>query len=212
MMNNTGYWKHIGGKNSRIRGLLVIAVLCLFVFLLAGCGEQGLTSEQRAAIVELTGESEIIDITGEVMNDELRAKFPAVRGVFTVGDNYVFLCTPHGYYKEIELIVVIDSLTDTVKGMRIVKHYESETYVRNFTGNWFTDRFTGKGTNIYLLLTKLEAKQDNEIVQITGATITTQAVINGVNAAIGLYREYVLKQESEAVPYRVDGYIPYIHD
>ena len=206
-------WKHIGGKFSHTKRLvLIIAVLCIFACLFTGCGNRGLTAEQRTAIVELAGDAEIVDITGEVMNDALREKFPAVRNIFTVGDSYVFLCTPHGYYKEIELVAVIDSLTDTVKGMRIVKHYESETYVRNFTDNWFTNRFMGKGTNGYLLLTKLESEKDNEIVQITGATITTQAVINGVNAAIGLYREYVLKQLSEAVPYKIDGYTPYVNN
>ena len=35
----------------------------------------------------------------------------------------------------------------------------------------------------------LEQTQPNDVIQITCATVSSQAVINGVNAAIGTYRD-----------------------
>ena len=55
----------------------------------------------------------------------------------------------------------------------------------------------------YLKLARLEALYKNDVVMITGATVTTEAAINGTNAAFGLYTEYVLGQNAPAVPLAV---------
>jgi len=75
--------------------------------------------------------------------------------------------------------------------------------VRDMSNNWFTERFAGKTTDPYLELVHLEAVKDNQIIIITGATVTTEGITNGVNACLGVYQEAVLGQKAAAVPYMV---------
>lgn len=69
------------------------------------------------------------------------------------------------------------------------------------------DRFKGKSIKEYLQRVVLEANKPNEVIQITAATISTQALINGVNSAIGAYRELVLNETAEPVPLKVEEFV-----
>ena len=51
-------------------------------------------------------------------------------------------------------------------------------------------RFAQKNTSTDLRLTKIAARSEEEIVAVTGATITSQAVVDGVNAAFNVFRSY----------------------
>ena len=88
-------------------------------------------------------------------------------------------------------------------GMRIISHTETPHYVRDMDSPWFTGRFAGKPTRPYLKLVRLKAREDNEIVAITGATVTAEGVVNGVNAAFGVFNEYIGGAQSDGVPYMV---------
>lgn len=186
--------------------LLLILVLAA---LLSACGEPPEPTE-----AELAALSEIFDqdysaqdfaiITEKVMTDERQGKFEAVRKVFTTPEgDYAFISKPVAYNGPITLALGIDKDSGSTIGMRIVEHMETEHYVRDMDNSWFTDRFAGKSTDSYLELAHLEANRGNEIIIITGATVTTEGITNGVNACMGVYREYELGQEAEAVPYMV---------
>ena len=191
--------------------LILLMFVCALIF---GCAK-GLTKEYKTVIFELcqtSGETEPVDITGQVMTTERKEKFSAVKQVLTLENNYIFICRPYGYYKTIDFVVVIDGKTNLTRGIRVISHHESVDYVRSMlTDTRFTDRFAQKSAEKYLQLAKLEVAADNDVVQITGATVTTQTMLNGINAAFGVYCEYVLGQQAEAVPEKVSGYIQYVH-
>ena len=75
------------------------------------------------------------------------------------------------------------------------------------TKEWFLNRFKNKSANMYLNRVALEQSQPNDVIQITCATVSSQAVINGVNAAIGTYRELILGEEAQPVPLKVEGFV-----
>jgi hypothetical protein len=119
------------------------------------------------------------------------------------GEDYGFIVEPIGYNGPIVLAVAIDGKTSKTAGIQIVSHVETKHYVRDMERDWFISRFKDKSTGEYLEPVRLEARDENDVVCITGATVTTEAIVNGVNAAMGAYRKVVLKQDAPAVEYAV---------
>ena len=175
---------------------------------LSGCGQRiaRLGAEEADALAAVAGVApeDFRDISAEALTKERADKFPAVSAAArTDGGLYGFICEPIAYNGPVKLAVVIDGNSGLSLGVRILEHEETDHYVRDMESGWFTERFAGKDSSEYLALARLEARGDHDVVCITGATVTTEGVINGVNAAFGLYREYALGQDAPAVPYMV---------
>lgn len=191
----------------RKQALLIIFILA--TILMAGCGEKPEPTEaELAALNDILKTNyttkDFTIITKEVMTGERKEKFQAVKKVFVTPEgDYAFISKPVAYNGPVVLAVVIAKENAATKGMRIVEHVETEHYVRDMDKSWFTERFTGKKVSDYLQLVHLEAVKDNEIIIITGATVTTEGIVNGVNACMGVFREAELGQAAEAVPYMV---------
>lgn len=188
---------------------IIVLMIALLSFFLAGCGEPAApTQAEQKAFNEILKQQysgqDFKVVTKEVMTGERTEKFKAIKKVFTTpqGD-YAFISKPVGYNGPLTLAVVIDRETGTTVGMKIVEHMETEHYVRDMNNSWFTERFAGKKTDRYLQLVHLEAVYDNQIIIITGATVTTEGIANGVNACMGLFNEAVLGEKAPAVPYMV---------
>ena len=183
-----------------------IIIVCL-VLLLPGRQKQNtaLTDREAAAISSICGAdaSAFTDISRDVLNKDISEKFPAVKKVCLYGGLFAFIVKPVGYNGPITLALVIDADNSVTVGLRVIEHSETPHYVRDMDRSWFIERFSGKSVSEYLTLVRLKAKEDREIVAITGATVTTEAVINGVNAAFGVYQQCVLGQTAEQVPYMV---------
>ena len=182
-------------------------MLILLAVALGGCigRDSALLEAEAAAVTAISGvlSTEFTDISREVLTKERAAKFPAVAKVYQHENLYAFILKPVAYNGPITLALVIDGNSDDSLGLSIVSHMETPHYVRDMENTWFTERFAHKPAGEYLQLARLTAQSDNEIVAITGATVTTEGVINGVNAAFGVYQEYVWGQDAAKVPYMV---------
>ena len=194
-------------QHSGKRVTATVLVIALIVAL-CGCGgtqNTALTEAEGAAITGICGVSytDFDDISAQVMTKERSAKFPAVVKVHKNEDLFAFIVKPIAYNGPVTLALVIDSESGESVGMHIVEHTETPHYVRDMESSWFTGRFSGKSVLEYLKLVRLKARVDNEIVAITGATVTTEGIVNGVNAAFGVYQEYVLGKTAADVPYMV---------
>ena len=189
------------------RYIFTAAILVCILSVLHGCGRNSaaLTESEAGAISAICGAdaSNFSDISRDVLTKELAAKFPAVTKVFRNENLYAFIVKPVAYNGPITLALVIDGESGENLGMRIIEHVETPHYVRDMDNSWFTDRFAGKTVHEYLKPVRFRPGADNEIAAITGATVTTEGIINGVNAAFGAYREHVLSETAEAVPYMV---------
>lgn len=191
----------------KIRWLLIIAMILSF---LAGCGSEpeGLTQEKVDVFCkifnkEYTAES-FTNRTEELLTKERQDKFEAVKEIYETEDgNFAFIVKPVAYNGPIDLAVGVEGKSHTTAGMRIIKHMETDHYVRDFEDDWFVGRFAGKKVDTYLEAVHLEQQKENEVVIITGATVTTQGVVNGVNAVMGIYTEAILGRSAEAVEYMV---------
>jgi Na+-translocating ferredoxin:NAD+ oxidoreductase RnfG subunit len=198
-------------KHRRMQRVLAVATLVILIVCLAwalgGCGRQNtaLTDAEGAAITEICGAdyNDFADITSDVLSKERRTKYPAISKVYHHDNLYAFIVEPVAYNGPVTLALVIDHDSGDSIGMRIVKHVETPHYVRDMESYWFIERFAGKSARDYLRLVRLTARHEQDVVAITGATVTTEGIINGVNAAFGTYQEFMLGLTGQDVPYMV---------
>lgn len=102
----------------------------------------------------------------------------------TVG--YTLKVLPSGYGGTIELMVGIDSAKGQVSGINVVSNSETAGLGAKATNPEFSDQYKGKLLEELSVL-KNGTPGDTEIKAISGATITSTAVTNGVDAAIEVY-------------------------
>ena len=102
----------------------------------------------------------------------------------TVG--YTLKVLPSGYGGTIELMVGIDSAKGQVSGINVVSNSETAGLGAKSTDPEFSDQYQGKPLEELSVL-KNGTPGDTEIKAISGATITSTAVTNGVDAAIEVY-------------------------
>lgn len=191
---------------SPVVALLLIAILLSYYLINLEKPEP--TEAELEALNDIFGSAyEVEDysiITDEFMTIERQEKFKAVKKIFVTEDgNFAFISKPVAYNGPITIAMGIDAKTGLTLGLRIVEHIETEHYVRDMANSWFTDRFAGKDTEKYLKTVKLDTRSDDEVVLITGATVTTDGIVNGANACMGVYQEATLNKEAEPVPYMV---------
>ena len=92
-----------------------------------------------------------------------------------------------GYSGEVQVLTGISS-DGVISGITIIKHNETPGLGALATGEW-NDQFTGKSAAEELVVVKGTAKEgSNEIQAITGSTITSKAVTEGVNTSIQVYQ------------------------
>ena len=192
-------------KRLWITAAVVFVCAALAYFFAPLTQDSALTESEGAAIAAISSEDyrEFTDITAMVMTRDRGAKFPAVAKVYVKEHLYAFVVKPVAYNGPITLALVIDGGSGKSVGMRIVEHMETPHYVRDMDNAWFTERFAGKSASGYLRIARLNARDERDITAITGATVTTEGIVNGVNAAFGVYQEYVLGESAGHVPYMV---------
>ena len=106
-------------------------------------------------------------------------------GSNTVG--YNFTVTPKGYGGLITIIVGIAS-DGRVMDIKILGHNETPGLGAKAVELPFSGQFTKKAVDKFVV-TKLPPVETAEIQAISGATITSTAVVDGVNTAINCWKE-----------------------
>jgi electron transport complex protein RnfG len=118
-------------------------------------------------------------------NRMLQAMFPAMTGYTLINDIYViesnnqrigyaYIATGRGYGGTISILVGLED-ENTIKGISIVSQTETAGLGNRITMPSFTDQFADKQIN------DIKLKRDNgQIDGITGATISSKAVIEAV--------------------------------
>ncbi|AOY76625.1 FMN-binding protein [Clostridium formicaceticum] len=191
-------------KNKKVGlGFVFILVLIMLGITFYHTEDRGV---QEVAGKLFPSEMKMKDITKQTKDRYVEENFPAVEEIYRVEDaegqhtGNVFVVTPVGYEGVIQLAVGIDKTTGTTTGIHIIEHQETPSYGGILTENWFMERFSGKSAASFLNLVKLEEQTPQDILQITGATMTSQAVVNGVNAAIGTFNYLESGELMSAVP------------
>ena len=159
-------------------------------------------TEEELKVKEFYPEANKIELIKDVSDDiKLSLNFPAVKRAYNIDDRdkaYVVSCV--GYIGPIEILAAFDSDTNTLLGIDILSHEESMDYAEGIEEDYFLDRFKNMVTDKFLNRVVLDKENPEDIIQVTGATVSSEAVINAVNAAVGAYQYQSHSIEMGRVP------------
>lgn len=108
---------------------------------------------------------------------------------------WAFVCEGSGFADKIQLVAATDAAFETMAGFRVLSSNETPGFGDKINptpeeGGFYQSQFVGVPTTA-LTLTKTgdAAVIDDQIVAITGATVTSQAVVDTLNAWIRPIKE-----------------------
>ena len=158
-----------------------VVTLILFAAVVAGC----------LGLVNHITSGRIAEYKAAKLQTSMRAVLPAseysqilysgdgnVAAVYRAGDaGWVIEVTPSGFGGLIDMLVGVDK-QGAVTGVSIVSMSETSGLGANAARESFRSQYVGKSGSVKL------RKQGGEIDALTGATVTSTAVTNGVNTAL----------------------------
>lgn len=97
-------------------------------------------------------------------------------------NGYIYTVAPDGYSGQILLMVGISHPQAAISGVKILQQTETPGLGAKCTDPDFLSQFTGKPLKKKLVVKKT-AKKEREVQAITASTITSNAVVRGINEA-----------------------------
>src|SRR5699024_8445982 len=101
---------------------------------------------------------------------------------------YTFKVLPRGYGGEITMLVGI-SVEGKVTGIEVVAHGETPGLGSHIGDADFKNQFQEKSVDEHLTVVKGGAAGEQDIEAISGATISSRAIVDGVNIAIDIFNK-----------------------
>lgn len=164
--------------------LVIIAVACLALFLV-----NSLTADTIALHAEETHRSAMASVMPEAnVFSEMYcedASIDRISGAYN-GTTFLGYCvevTSNGFGGAIRLMVGVDA-NGSVTGVSILDHAETATLGANASDSAFLNQYIGKSGSITV------NSGTNAIQAVTGATTTSKAVTQGINAALTAVLNY----------------------
>lgn len=98
---------------------------------------------------------------------------------------FAFIAAGAGFADKIELVVAVDARCERLLGYNVLSSNETPGFGSKMKDDSFRSQFTGApAENLSLVKIGDAGKIDNEIVAISGATVTSTAVINIFNKSV----------------------------
>ena len=185
--------------NKKIKGLLFILVLgSVSVALLLGIRSYTLPKIERYQEVQL--KSTILQAAGiycdedkldELFREKIRERKAGEFVYYLSPDNrYIFEFEGRGLWGMIEGVITLNKDLVTIESMRIIFQEETPGLGGRISEEGFQGQFQKKRADPALLLvSRKKASAADEIDAITGATMTSRALIDMINEHILKFRE-----------------------
>lgn len=147
--------------------------------------ERNIQASNKSRQIVLSDAEEFKQLEG--MNSDIVVEvYEGLKGGDVIG--YTIKTSPKGYGGAVEVMVGI-STDGKITGVDIGNHSETPGLGSKASDPAFKDQYLDKGVANSLLVVKGSVNNDNEISAISGATITSNGVTSGVNAAMKIYNE-----------------------
>ena len=155
--------------------------------------ERNIQASNEARKIVLSEADEFKELDG--MNSDIVLEvYEGIKDGQVIG--YTIKTSSKGYGGAIELMVGI-SKDSKITGVEIGNHSETPGLGSKATEPIFKNQYVDKDVSNSLLVVKGSANNDNEISAISGATITSNGVTSGVNAAMKIYNEKLSGNDNE---------------
>lgn len=113
-----------------------------------------------------------------------KAKTDIKKGFSADGDcvGWAFVCEGSGFADKIKLVLIVDAAFEKLAGFGVLASNETPGFGDKIKNDFFRSQFQGAPA-AQLILSKIgdDKKIDNEIVAITGATVSSEAVVEILN-------------------------------
>lgn len=109
-------------------------------------------------------------------------------------EGYVIKVSPKGFNGAIDMVVAIDN-EGGISGVKVLSQSETPGLGAKVEETVFTDKFKGVTIEDKIKIVKTAPSNDGEIQGITGATISSNAVLSGINDSINFYKENILGED-----------------
>lgn len=147
--------------------------------------ERNIQASNESRKIVLSDADEFKQLEG--MNSDIVVEvYEGLKGKEVIG--YTIKTTPKGYGGAVEVMIGI-STDGKITGVDIGNHSETPGLGSKATDQAFRDQYVGKEASKTLTVIKGSSSNENEISAISGATITSNGVTSGVNAAMKIYNE-----------------------
>ena len=155
--------------------------------------ERNIQASNEARKIVLSETDEFKELDG--MNSDIVLEvYEGIKDGQVIG--YTIKTSSKGYGGAIELMVGI-SKDGKITGVEIGNHSETPGLGSKATEPMFKNQYVDKDVLNSLLVVKGSTNNDNEISAISGATITSNGVTSGVNAAMKIYNEKLSGNDNE---------------
>jgi len=104
---------------------------------------------------------------------------------------YAFTASGSGYQGTIRLMVGVGPDLNKIKGIQILESSETPGLGGKIRGDNFKDQFRGLVASGNLSLVKGSPKNPGEVEAITGATISSRAVVNTINQELDRVEQFL---------------------
>ncbi|MBR4295782.1 MAG: FMN-binding protein [Clostridia bacterium] len=132
----------------------------------------------RDAVVALFGSENIEYVLLEVTPEAVDAIYKVTEGETARG--YCVRVSPEGFGGKIDILVGVDN-SSSVIGVRIISHNETPRLGSRIENNHFLSQFIA-----------ITSKSEKNIDVISGSTVSSRAVTEGVRTALSALDEYLL--------------------
>lgn len=167
-----------------LKPALTLFVICLIVTALLA-GTNILTKDKIAEqSVLLASESRKLVLSDAEDFEESDGCYIGLSAGEAVG--YVFETEAKGYGGSVKVMTGID-IDGNITGVTVLEHEETPGLGANAEKTSFTDQYVQMAPTDGIKLVKNKAPAEGEIEALTGASITSKAVTDAVNAAIEQY-------------------------
>ena len=165
--------------------LLVICAVCVGLVAYAHNATKGVIAERAAADVK-AAYKQVFPELGELTKE----KAPTGTLITDIqcskkdgkANGYIYTVDPTGYGGKVTIMLGI-TMDSKLTGIKILSLSETPGLGMKSTEPAWQKQFQGKPLKEALVVTKQEPSKDNDVKAITAATITSRAVVSGINAA-----------------------------
>ena len=175
--------------------LLIICAVCTALVVAAHDYTKTIIEEREAAKIaesykQVFPEAAKLEKVDAPVDSPIKEIYRSAKGAGFNG--YIYTVAPKGYAGEITIMVGIEKPSMKITGVKILNQKETPGLGAKCAEPAFLNQFLGKDLHEKLLVSK-DAQKPQEIQAITASTITSKAVVDGINLVSAHYRENYLK-------------------
>jgi len=180
-----------------VRITSVLTLICLTCALLLSV-VYGLAHKKIALNEERRVEEALTTLAPEAVKiEKITIEDETIYKLFDRDENligYGFIASGQGYQGKIKMLVVSDKSLNRLKGVEVVESLETPGLGAKIQEDPFKSQFRGLKVAEDMVWVKEAVTREGQIKAITGATVSSRAVVNILNARIKALRELINKK------------------